>query len=238
MGKRRIRSLTLAVVLVAGALVTGKPRRACAAEPASPLVEAKRRYEALDYESCLAQLARAEAANPPPAERATIALYEGLCSFELGQQATAEAHFEAALQLDPRAALPPYTSPKIVDSFKAIATRVRAEQDDAPRATAPPAAPSSSAAVTGSGVKGSGFPAPPLLSILLGGCAAVAGGTGIYLNADAHSLASDANNAHFESDAYTLGDRARTRMTGANIAFVVGAVAAVVAIVYWAVDAR
>jgi hypothetical protein len=64
----------------------------------------------------------------------------------------------------------------------------------------------------------------------------MSGAAGTYGYVRAHSLAADANAAHFESDAYSLGNQARTNITVANVAFTGAAVFAVAAAVVWLVS--
>ena len=72
-------------------------------------------------------------------------------------------------------------------------------------------------------------PAP----IALGVVAVLAVGVGIGLGTSSRSLEAQANAAHFESDFHKLGDAARANALGADVAFGVGAAAAVGAVLTW-----
>jgi hypothetical protein len=60
----------------------------------------------------------------------------------------------------------------------------------------------------------------------------------VFIAVRPHNNAGDAKAARFESDAYELGARARSTVTGANVAFGIAAVTAAVALVIWVVAPR
>ncbi len=214
------RALVVAIVLWAEAA------SAAPGKPEPHLAAAKKHHEALEFERCLDQIARADRADASETEHVELELYEGLCALELGQTERADVHFRAALRLDPHATLPPYTSPKIVERFQDLAAKV---------ASPPPAPAPAPAAAPSSPPRREPFPsaAPPTLTFVLGAGAVVAAGTGTWLGLRASSLEDQASSAHFESDAYALGDDARAHATGANIAFGAAVVTAAAALVCW-----
>lgn len=69
------------------------------------------------------------------------------------------------------------------------------------------------------------------LPIALAGTGAVAAGVGVFFGVSAHSLATQANAAHFESDAFSTGQSAQRDTLVANVAFAVAATAAAGAVV-------
>lgn len=216
---------------VAGVFATARPARA--AEPDAALVEAKRRYEALEYEQCLENLARVDVAAAAPAVRVDVYLQDGLCSVELNRRERAKTDFRAALRLDPGVSLPKYTSPKIVEVFDAAKAEVLAERRPAPPPTPAPVVVAQTTVEAPTTSHG-----PPLATWILGGVAVAAAGTGTYFGLRANGLASDARAAFYEDDVVSRSDRARSAETGANVSFAVAGVAAVAAVVVWVVSGR
>jgi hypothetical protein len=222
-----MRVFALAALGLAAALLT---RDASADDPR--LAAARGQREALDYEKCVATLA-----GPPPtgatdAERADEAVLAGVCQFELGHPAEAALAFRRALSINPHVVLPPFTSPKIADVFASAQADVRTEP--LPATASPPPAPPSPP--PGAPPAAEGHRGPPLPAILLGAGAVAFGVVGTYGYFHARGLESDANGAHFESDAFALGDRARSSMVLANVGLVGGLVLAGAAAVIWLVS--
>ncbi len=242
----------LAMALVG--LATCALVRTSSAAPSRPephLAAAKRHHQALEFERCLDQLAKADPSAATDAERVDVEVYEGLCAFELGQTERADAHFRAALRLSPETTLPPYTSPKIVERFQDLVAHMPhgtpADADagahaapPAPPPSAPLAAPSTSKAAlpppTSRAAPADGASqrsGPPVLTFVLGAGAVAAGVTGGILGLRANTLEGRANGARFESDAYALDDDARAHASAANVAFGMAFVTATAALVVW-----
>jgi hypothetical protein len=74
---------------------------------------------------------------------------------------------------------------------------------------------------------------PPLVALSIASAAVVFGAVGSYGYLRARSLESDANAARFESDAYALGDRARSTIVVANVGLVSALALAAIAIGAW-----
>lgn len=201
--------------------------------------EARRHHRALDYEQCLDSLRAPPAPSATAEERADAEVLEGVCNFELGRTAIASEHFKQGLRVNPRAMLPPYSSPKMVEAFAAASTAVQAEHRAPPAAAAPAPAPVAAALAPAPAPDAQRRrTSPPLATWVFGAGAVVAGGIGTAAYVSARSEEGDANRARFESDAYALGDRARSSMTIANVALGSALVLAGAALVVWVVDAR
>jgi hypothetical protein len=83
---------------------------------AAPALEAGRAaYENGQYEQCVSLLGAAATRDEH--------VYVGLCHFALGQPGDAARHFTRALELDPAAALPPFSPPKAVAFFSTLKTQ-------------------------------------------------------------------------------------------------------------------
>jgi hypothetical protein len=192
------------------------------------LAVARHDYEALEYEKCVAALASPIPPRATASDRTDAEVLSGVCKFELGDRSAASEHFRRALRIDPHAMLPPYASPKIVAAFASAEADVRAETpapspppDSATPALAPAHAPAPPPAES---PPVSRSRAIPVVALALGGAAVALGAVGAFAYLRGQGLASDANQAHFESDAYALGDRAKSSMVIADIG-VIGAVA-------------
>jgi hypothetical protein len=93
--------------------------------PAQAHIEtALRHYQDLEYELALEELHSAQRRARTPAETGLTMLYEGIVLFELGQDEEATAAFQAALRLQPGAALPMKVSPKIAQRFESLKQQV------------------------------------------------------------------------------------------------------------------
>jgi hypothetical protein len=234
----------IALVVVPLLLVSAS-RTALADDPR--LVEAGKRHRALDYEKCLEVLSAPPRPTATDGERAEAAVLEGVCNFELGRSARAAELFERGLRLDPRAMLPPYSSPKMVGAFEAAASAVRSESHavpaPAPATSAPSTAPSAPPAIAPSpsappGQERTAAASPPLLSVVLGAGALAAGAFGAYEYVHSRELESESNRARFESDAYALGDRARGSMIVTNVVLGGALVLAGTAVIVWLATPR
>ena len=233
--RRMFRVLPLLVPLLAG--VAGDLE-----QPNPYLAQAKGYYQVLDFEKCLQRVIQAPAWKSGKPEQGQIQLYGALCAYQLGRRKEAEERFEAALKADPALELPPYSSPKIVEVFKAVRRRLppppAPPEDDAPlQVAAPPVltpAPPKPAPppVVASAPERSRAPGP--VPLTLAGVAVLAAAAGTSFGLHAKALEQQANQAPFESDALALGRSAGDSATAANVAFAtsLGAVAAA-AVVYW-----
>ncbi|MBX7102030.1 MAG: hypothetical protein K1X89_30225, partial [Myxococcaceae bacterium] len=94
------------------------------AAPNPHLRAAKIFYDEFQFSRCVQQLAQAGAAPATEVELVEIEVYGGLCRYSLGDFKGADEHFRLALKLDPRAALPPMTSPKLSERFEAERARL------------------------------------------------------------------------------------------------------------------
>lgn len=195
---------------------------------ANPFLEqAKEEYVALDFESCVQRLGQAaEWKGSTPAELRDVELYAGLCHLNLSHRREAAEHFKLALRIDESADLPPYSSPKAVELFLAVKKSLREPakplpDDDSPFDTELTPKPKVDPLP----------PAPPAVwkknagPIALGVVAVAAIAAGIGLGLHAKALESQANVAHFESDAVAYGRAAQDNAVAANVAYGVGVVA-------------
>jgi outer membrane biosynthesis protein TonB len=113
-----------------------------AAETRAYLLSVSQLYDALEYESALAQIARARAVTHTPAGNVTLSLYEGLILADMNRKEEAVAAFRAALLVQPDAKLPVKVSPKVAQQFEQVRDTVKqqlAAQQKPP--TPPPPAP-------------------------------------------------------------------------------------------------
>ncbi|MDC0711023.1 hypothetical protein POL68_21305 [Stigmatella sp. ncwal1] len=231
---------------------------AVAARKPNPfLVQAKVHYQGLEYEKCLRRLEQAARwkLKSTRAEQVDIELYSGLCAFNLGNEEEARKSFSVALELDPKVELPPYSSPRLVAFFDALAQRTTPAEDteeetaqaEPPVATPPPAAPSPTpppvqdtprqvelqpAAPPEQPLLTQAPPAPKskklLFPVLLSGTSAVAAGGAVYFGLQARSEEEKANDRDtFYEDSLARRDDARQNAKLANVALGVAATAAV-----------
>ncbi|MBI5546039.1 MAG: hypothetical protein HY901_19275 [Deltaproteobacteria bacterium] len=92
------------------------------------LEEARKQYQTLDYEKTLDLLKKAMSwSGTTSAELAEVHLFRGLCNLQLGREGSGRAAFRAALLADPGLQLPPMTSPKIRQFFRAEADLLAAQ---------------------------------------------------------------------------------------------------------------
>lgn len=225
------------------------------------LRQATELYTKLDFEKCLKRLAQAPQWKSDPAELVQIELVAGMCHYNLNQRPDAAERFRLALRMKPDAELPPYTSPKLVDFFRAVKRKleppppvvpiedpdlpkeppppVKSEPPDAPRVepkAEPRLLPQLRPAPAGPTVE---QPSPLLkrkVPIALAVVALVAIGIGIGAGANSKSLEAQARSARFESDFYALGDAARTNAIVADVSFAAAAGAAAGAVLTWVLE--
>jgi len=196
------------------------------------LAQARVFYQGLEYERCLQRLEQAAQRESPLAEQAEIALYAGLCNAQLGNLERTESHFARALELDRTIALPPYTSPKISAVFEAVAAKLPQPSTVAPEKrvlTPATGLPPEYPGLALEARRERSYVAP----LAFGGAALLAGGAVTYFGLQAQRLEGQANAAHFESDAYRLGNDARQSAVLANIGLGVAAAAVSGAVVTW-----
>ena len=222
------------------------------------LSQAKVFFQGLNFEKCLQRLDQASRwQDSTHAELAEVELYTGLCQFSLGQRTEAEEHFKLALQIEPTLQLPMGLSPRIVESFDAVAARVRpiaaareearaeANQSptqptttDAPRPFVTVPAPSNTAAsAVNPALAASPRSHSKVLPITLGGAsvaAAIAGG--IFGNL-AKSYEQQYNDrTTYYADAQSAARNANNSAVAANVAFGLAATAAVGAVTTLVLD--
>jgi hypothetical protein len=114
--------LTIVVALLAGA-VCGRSARAQSPTGPDLLGQAQQEHEALRYEQAAPLLDRAwRAGGHRPAQLAVLFRLTGEVAVTLGQGAAADIAFQRLLALDPGAALPEGTSPKIAARLEAART--------------------------------------------------------------------------------------------------------------------
>src|SRR4051812_8070193 len=114
---------------------------ALAADSANPyLAQAKVLHQALEFERCLKRLDQAGRWENTHAQLAEIELYQGLCTYGLGNEAIALEHFEMGLKLDATLELPPALGPKVNALFGRARVKVTPKLEPAP-APAPQPAP-------------------------------------------------------------------------------------------------
>jgi hypothetical protein len=130
------RRVACRIVTILVALASG---RAARAGDDSAFAQAKRDVEASDYQAARGALASAlDAGSASPQELAEIYKLSGIVESALGNTDAATEAFARWLVIDPKATLPPGTSPKIVRPFDAAAAnkppplKVKAETSAAP----------------------------------------------------------------------------------------------------------
>ena len=229
-------------------LLTAMAALVLAASGPNPfLAQAKVHYEALDYLQCLRRLEQGASWPSAPPEAAQLQVYTGLCRFGSDDVEGATLAFQHAATLDPTVTLPPYTSPKVREAFRAATETQRAQpaaptpapilpprdppQDLLPRTTAlPMQATPSVAREQRNSRRGVGA-----WTFVLGGVSVGALGAGVGLGFAAQSTAGQARGARFESDSHDEGQRARAQALGANVSYGVAVAALVGTVVTWVV---
>ena len=228
------------------------------AQTANPyLSQAKVFFQGLDFEKCVKRLNAAAKWKANSNETlAEVQLYLGLCKLGLNKDAEAAEHFERSVSLNRDIELPPLQSPKTRAFFESAKTRMEKTLGLAAKPAPIPMAPTPSAPVpvpdapkqatlvpqpTSETTPDMVAPAPQgkrlAAPIALAGTSAVAAGLAAYFGVQAKSLEGQANAANFQSDAVTLGQRARTQALLSNSAWgVAGATAAAAVITYFVLN--
>ena len=214
------------------------------AATAAPLDEARRSFDALDYERCVEQL-RDDDASAEVEQRVARLFTLALCEYPLGRVSEALEHLSAAAALDPHAALPTYTSPKLRKAHADSVERVRAarapehERVVAAEAVASPPVDAPVKVVMVPEARKPEVVAAPLEhplkrhagALALTGAAVSAAGVGLGFGLSAHGNEQRAHATEFQSEAATFSRRAQTEATVANVAFISAGAAAVGALV-------
>ncbi|MBL8918828.1 MAG: hypothetical protein JNJ54_08225 [Myxococcaceae bacterium] len=210
---------------------------ALGAQPNPFLAQGKELYEGLDFEQCVERLAQASSQwQSTKDELRDIELYAGLCRFNLGQAKKAAEHFRTALRIDETADLPPYSSPKAVDLFLKVKRSLQAPPEPLPDSDLPPDAPRQPK------LEPRPPPAPPSLferhpgPMVLGITAGVSMAVAVGLGVNARNLAIQANEARTDREFGDKAAAARANATGANIAWILAASAAVAAVIVYLLE--
>jgi len=210
------------------------------AQPNPFLAQAKELYEGLDFEKCVSRLEQASSQwQSTRDELRDIELFAGLCQLNLGKTKAAAEHFRTALRIDEASDLPPYSSPKAVDLFLGVKRALQAPPQPMPDDDLPPDAPRPpkleprptpvKPAEPGVFEK---HPAPAALGIGAGVALAV----GVGLGVNARNLSIQANEARTDQAFGERAAAARGNATGANVAYVLAAAAAVGAVVAYLLE--
>jgi len=204
------------------------------------LAQAKELYESLDFEKCVSRLEQATSQwQSSKDELREIEVYSGLCQFNLGKTKTAAEHFRTALRIDEATDLPQYSSPKAVDLFLKVKRSLQAPPEPFPEDDFPPDAPKKpklepkepKARPSEPGIFEK-HPAPTALGIGAGVALAV----GVGLGVNARNLSIQANEARTDQLFGEKAGAARANATGANVAYVLAAGAAVAAVVAYLLE--
>ncbi|WP_224247744.1 tetratricopeptide repeat protein [Hyalangium gracile] len=189
-------------------------------------------YDALEYESALAQIAKARAITKAPADNATLSLYEGVILADMNRREASDAAFRKALLAQPDAKLPMTVSPKVAQRFEQLRETVKQEQLAArPKTPAPPTPPKDAPQVNQGGtrttpdssltsrsgdapvgVSGRSFTRPQVLvPAIAGGVLMVLGGTSYAMSRkELSNLNNDDPKLATREDAERAADRGRT----------------------------
>jgi hypothetical protein len=194
------------------------------------LAEAKVFYDEFEFEKCLKRLDKAATPDSTRAELAQIELYGGLCEFNLGREDAARRRFRMALRFDPAVGLPPETSPKIEELFRAEARR--------PSEELPPSLVPRPAETTNANPALSVGPAQPGVGrhvgpVVLAGAAVAFCAVGVWAGLEAKGAERLANTEEFDQPSFDAEQRARSRATLANVAFAGAATTAAVAAIWF-----
>jgi hypothetical protein len=218
------------------ALLTARDARA--GEREGPLQEGKRLYRQIEFERCIQVLEDAERHLTAAAEWVDREIYLGLCNAALNRTRQASRHFQAALELDPAATLPPNSSPKVESLFQLA--QARAATTVGSSRTVPMPAPQAPPWDFAPSLPARAPVSPPVARklawlpwVLAGaGIAGVGGFAGFGVAA--RSTASTANAPQTYPDVSAqLGSAAQQQATLANVSLAVGIVAMGGAITTW-----
>jgi hypothetical protein len=212
------------------------------AKPNPYLAQAKVFFQGGDYKQCLKRIEQAQKWESSLEDQVDVALYSGLCNFQLRKTKEAETDFKLALSLDPNAKLPPLTSPKVASLFESLRPK-RDEVAEPPPPPPPQPKPAEPAPEAKLEPRPTEQPPvelredePPKRRVPIGGIVlgAVTIGSAIaasFLGLGAQSRDNEARMAQFQSDAAELREEASTSALLANAFWVVTGVAAIAAVI-------
>ncbi|WP_108077144.1 tetratricopeptide repeat protein [Vitiosangium sp. GDMCC 1.1324] len=218
------------------------------------LTAAVRLYDALEYEQALEQLQQAKGLARDAEQKVTIALHEGIILADMGKREQSQTAFKTGLRLDPKAKLPLEVSPKIAHDFEeqrarvyqelassleeskqpAIAKTDRPEQlTEGPDLRVPaPVTPTPYA----TGVVEHSRKRVLVAPLVLAGVGIAAMGVGAVFGLQARSSVNDARRASFQDETHAHRDDAESSARVANVMFGTAGLAAVGALVTWALS--
>ena len=213
-----------------------------AAQPNPYLVQVKLFQQSGDYKSCLKRIEQAQKWESSREEQLDIAIFAGLCNFALLKTKEAENEFTIALQIDPAAKLPAFSSPKVVALFESLRPK---QATVAPVPAPTPPQPSTSTSTSTPAPTPSPAPAVveaprpaaastshvPLVPIIAGGVGLASLAVGVALGVNAGSLQNQANAATFQIDAYQMKQSANGSAIASDIAYAVAGAALIAAVI-------
>jgi tetratricopeptide (TPR) repeat protein len=226
------------------------------AKPNPYLAQAKVFFQGGDYKQCLKRIEQAQKWDSSVEEQVDVAIYSGLCNFQLRKTKEAETDFKLALQLDAKASLPPLTSPKAAALFEAQRPKAPQSEEKAaavvedPVPAAPPPPPSSEpsrvlparsapeAAADDATEAGVVEPSPrrvPIGGIITSGLALGGLTAALFFGFNTVSLDRRSKDAEFQSDAVMLRKDAVGSAFITNIAWIAAGALLVTAIVLFIV---
>lgn len=202
-----------AIAAVLGVSASDEP----STKPNPFLEQAKQLYVEVQFEQCAQRLEQAARWDNSGMQLRDIEIYAGLCLFNLGRTLEARDRFQVALRLDPGAALPPYSAPKALAFFRAIAAKRPADSPRVRPAEAPqvePLAPVERPAPAAQAMLLEPLPRRvPVATYVCSGLAGAFAVTAAVLMVQAKGWEKRANEEPFEQRAYALGDNARQAAT-------------------------
>ena len=226
-----------------------------AAKPNPYLAQAKVFFQGGDYKQCLKRIEQAQKWDSSLEEQVDVAVYSGLCNFQLRKTKEAEADWKLALSLDAQAKLPPLTSPKAVALFEAQRPKSEAPPpppvvaDEKPPPPPPPTSeppprlvpqrsepeePPAETAAVEEQEQPSGRRVP-VAGIIVGSASLVTMSIGVFFGLNTLGLDAKSKAAEFQSDAAKLRDDARGSALLANIGYAVAGGLLVTAIIFFIV---
>ena len=193
------------------------------------LREGQQLYDEFEFHRCVDRLLQAQRLETAPAELAQIEMYLGLCRYNLGQVVPATQHLRLALRLAPDLALPPMTSPKLVQLLASVRSELERQALEK-KAPAEPLEPKASTPATLP--LPAPAPPPPELLVLeprapartarplpwfLAGAGVASAGAATLFGLQARRLEAAANHAEYDLDNFRLAGAARANATAANV---------------------
>lgn len=226
-----------------------------AAKPNPYLAQAKVFFQGGDYKQCVKRIEQARKWESSPEEQVDVAIYGGVCNFQLRKTKQAEEDFARALKLDPTAKLPPLTSPKAAAVFESLRPKepiAAASQPppppplQSPPSQPPPPPPPLVSPQPPPPPPSEAFEAPPerrpvavdeqprksrvsVGGIVLGSLGAVSIGFGLWMGITAQSKDNEARAQEFQSDAAGARGGANAFALLANAAYFIAGVELLIA---------